>query len=557
MDVATSTTNEPGRPFLWRTPLLWVLLPLLAGYIAGEQWPSLPMWVPLVFAIALLGPLAVLTWRDRLSTRAFAGLCLTAIACLSLTYYLDRRAPTLPEGWEGLPPREIVATVQIERLFNHYRPDQPQRGLARLVQTSGVETPLQGYRIVFEWPRGREVELGARYAITGVLAARDAEGGFGRYLERQGVPLALDRLRHVEKAAPPSWFAQAQGAAHDRLRRALMPQGFADTPARRMLAAMLLGETELLPPQERLNFIASGTLHYFAISGLHVAAVAATLDLLLRVLRLRTGTRTITALLLLALYIWATGLAASAVRAGLMIGFWSLATLTRRQAASLPALVGSAVLVLLWDPRQLWTPGFQLSYLVAAGIILYGVPLARWGQERWLLFPWLPRQDWKWHHHWRQNIVRGLWSALSISLAATLASWPLSLLYFEVSSPGAWLLNVVLAPLASLAVAAGVLVVLLGLAGAAPLAHFFAHAAWLLLDAMNRTIALFVSWPLSTERRSWYFDLAGWVCMAGSVGLFFFLIVRKKHVTPPGRIAWFFPVIWSLACIVCLSYRPG
>jgi len=525
------------------------LLPLLAGFIAGEQLPGLSPWAPCALAVAFTVPLAWLTWRDRLTPRTFAGLWLAAAACLGSAYYLERREPDLPTGWQKLPAREVVGEIRIERLFSHFQPDRPQRGIARLVEASGVETALERQRLVFELPADADLHLGAQYAVVGVIATPEADGGFARYLERQGVHLALDRVRRVEVSHPGGWWQRSQDAAQRRLRAVLLPEGFAPTPARLMLAAMLLGETELLPTPQRHAFMASGTLHYFAISGLHVAAVAATLDLLLRLFRLRPKPRTLAGLLLLAGYIWATGLAASAVRAGLMIAFWSLAWLWRRQAASLPALVASAVLVLLWSPRQLWTPGFQLSYLVAAAIILYGVPLARWGRERWLLFPWLPRQSWQWHHHWRQNIVYGLWSALSVSLAATLASWPLSLLYFHISSPGAWLLNVVLAPLASLAVAAGVLVIGFGLAGLAPLSHFFAYAAWLLLRLMEGAIAQFLSWPLSSEARSWQVDLFAWIVIGG----FFACLLRALARRQEGLLRWSLPVLWILGGVVCFS----
>ena len=53
-----------------------------------------------------------------------------------------------------------------------------------------------------------------------------------------------------------------------------------------LLAATMLGRTALLPEDAKAAFTATGTLHLFAISGLHIAGMAAALLWATRRLRL-------------------------------------------------------------------------------------------------------------------------------------------------------------------------------------------------------------------------------------------------------------------------------
>lgn len=517
MDAPTSATErqEAGRPARWRTPLLWLLLPLLAGYVAAEALPGLPVGAWLLPGSMLAFGLGLTLWKDFLGPKSTAGLMLIAATMLAGGYYSLRRAPALPATWEGGPPREVRIAMRVDQRFRQPDLAGPVRGLGTLVGTEPTEAALVGTRLSFRLPPGSIAEVGGTYGTVAVIEPTPAEGDFARYLQRQGVRLLLDKPRVWEEQSSPSGYHRAQALAGDRLEAILLPEGRADTDrAHRLLAAMMLGDTDLVPADALPAFVASGTLHYFAISGLHVVAVAATLDLLLRALRLGRISRTWGMLILLFAYLWATGLAPSAVRAGLMIAFWCLGRLARLPVASLPALVGTALLVLLVEPRQIWSPGFQLSYLVTAAILLYGVPLGQAWRERLLLFPWLPRASWRWHHHLRQGALDNLAVALAISLAATLASWPLGVLYFHASSPGAWLLNVVLGPLSGLAMAGGVLAMLAGLLGLEALGQAIAHGPWLLLTWMDALIGTFLTLPGASEVRGWRSATLAWLLIA-------------------------------------------
>jgi competence protein ComEC len=79
-------------------------------------------------------------------------------------------------------------------------------------------------------------------------------------------------------------------------------------------------------------------------------------------------------LVLPALWFYAglTGWPASAVRAAIMASVVILGWACHRPVDLINSLFAAAVIVLMWDPAQLFQPGFQLSFLVvlSIGVIL-------------------------------------------------------------------------------------------------------------------------------------------------------------------------------------------
>src|SRR5262249_50136851 len=130
--------------------------------------------------------------------------------------------------------------------------------------------------------------------------------------------------------------------------------------------------------------------HIFAISGLHIAFIAAILVSLLRVLRMARSWCGGVVIPLIWFYTAATGWQPSAIRSTIMmtiiIGGWAL----RRPTDLLNSLATAGFVILLLDPQQLFGASFQLSFFVVLSIALLHPPLQRL-QARWLQNdPFLP-----------------------------------------------------------------------------------------------------------------------------------------------------------------------
>ncbi len=134
--------------------------------------------------------------------------------------------------------------------------------------------------------------------------------------------------------------------------------------------ALLLGYRRLLSKADLQIFARVGLSHLIAISGTHIAILSALIINLFLVLGFRRRQTFIAVFIFLILYPIITGLGASAVRSAIMGSLALLAVYYKRSNSLIKALVFSATLMLIFNPRLLRDDlGFQLSFLALLGII--------------------------------------------------------------------------------------------------------------------------------------------------------------------------------------------
>ncbi|MBK8948695.1 MAG: ComEC/Rec2 family competence protein [Flavobacteriales bacterium] len=184
---------------------------------------------------------------------------------------------------------------------------------------------------------------------------------------------------------------------------------------RAVVLALLLGIRNELDAAQKDAFARSGTMHVLAVSGMHVALIYWVLMALLKPLGgggVARWSRAVIALLVLWGYAGITGATPSVLRATVMCSLFVIAGLSERRSATLNTLAGSALLLLVWDPRMLFQLSFQLSFLAVLGIVLCYDPIRRL---------WSPGNV----------VLRYCWSLIAVSLAAQLFTTPVSLAVFK------------------------------------------------------------------------------------------------------------------------------
>ena len=234
----------------------------------------------------------------------------------------------------------------------------------------------------------------------------------------------------------------------------------ADAPLAR---ALLVADTRGIPVDMRDRYAAAGVVHLLSISGLHVAIIAAAVELLLQLARLPRRTAAVGALAITALYVAVIGAPAPAVRSGVMLGVTAISKLAQRPTSPWSALALGA-LVPLVEPRTILDLGYQLSVAGMAGIIASGALVRR------AIAPTLDG--------WRRSLA----SNLSASIVASLVTTPLVAWTFGRVSLIAPLTNLVATPV--LGLAQPMLFLALLLAPVEPMARFVA-------DAVHPLLALF------------------------------------------------------------------
>ena len=233
----------------------------------------------------------------------------------------------------------------------------------------------------------------------------------------------------AEPSAPSSAAARRMRAVRrDFSRRAAL--GLAhDRELVQLNRAILLGERATLSPRLKRTFVESGTIHVFAISGLHVMAVARVLMFLFQLLlvpRRFTGLATIPVLWG---YVALIGSPPSAVRAAAMATLVFLAPLFYRKADGTVAWSLTFLAVYLGRPTMITNVGCALSFAVMLAIIV-SCEVARDRPE---------------------GVLKGLF----VAGAAWAAGVPIAAHVFGRVTPGGLLANLALIPAAGVTVYAG------------------------------------------------------------------------------------------------------
>lgn len=471
-----------------RAPLLWLLLPLMAGLSAAKIWPvpSVGLWPFLIVAglAASCAGWAAATGRNRLSLSA-----LVLAGLFSGFLLLPLRHPHLHRQ-ENRPPREVTLTVRVSEVFGSSVRARSVSGLGTVITAGGADTELIGQRVYFSAIRRISVlpRISGQYEIQGVLEPlpRDEAGaGFNDYLANLGIRQRLIRSRVVRELTPPSAVRTLVAGLRDRMEK-ILRQGLDEHPqAASLYLAMLLGEKAALSAEQENAFLRSGTFHVFSVSGLHVGVIALALHMMLTVLRVPPRPEALVTLAVLWLYVQVTGAGTPSLRAYVMIAFLLSSRALRLPGNAFAALTAAAFCTLLADPLQLFSTGFQMSYSVVAALILFGGPLADRWLERWQPFAFVPRPAWRWWHHTVSWTGRKVIAATAGCWAAFVASTASGIGFFGLFSLGSFIANLVILPLSSLALIAGFLSLLAGLPGLLALSALFNSAAALIIIATD------------------------------------------------------------------------
>ena len=239
------------------------------------------------------------------------------------------------------------------------------------------------------------------------------------------------------------------------------------------LQALLIGYRSRLHNDIKDLGVATGTLHVFAVSGLHVGLVAGLAIVVLGLFGVSRIYWVIFLAPLLIAYTLLTGARPSAVRACIMTIVYFLGPAIRRQSDVASALATAAIVILAWDPEQLRDVGFIYSFVVVIGLVTLYPLFFSYFEGLWKSSVTGPH---------RSSIESGMLSfrkyiigLVAISCAAWLSSSPLTALFFGRITPVALVANIVVIPLAFLIVLCGSLSLVLG-SCADVIAEIYNHA---------------------------------------------------------------------------------
>src|SRR5437868_1561067 len=260
------------------------------------------------------------------------------------------------------------------------------------------------------------------------------------------------------------------------------------------LSGIVLGLRRQAPEDIEEPFQQTGTLHLFAVAGLHIGIVATLLWMLAMVARLSRKWATALIIPLLLFYAAVTGLHVSSVRAAVMSSVLLGGFFFDRKVFVLNSLAAAAFFILCWNTNELFSTGFQLSFAVVGAIVLFSDPFFRVFQRRSAADPFLPQTLVRGPRRWMHSSYEWVSGGVSVSLAAWIGSLPLILWYFHLVTPISLIANLIVVPIAFFVLAIALLSLL-----ATPLfpwiAVVFNNANWTLATLVIVIVDLFAQIP--------------------------------------------------------------
>jgi competence protein ComEC len=212
-----------------------------------------------------------------------------------------------------------------------------------------------------------------------------------------------------------------------------------------VVAALILGQQQDISPEILKDYQFAGAIHILSVSGLHVGFILLFITFLLKPLRKNKVGNTIRFVTII-VSLWGfailAGLSPSVVRSVTMFSFVAYGMYLKRSTNIFHTLLVSILLILLFQPSFLFDVGFQLSY-VALFFIFWLQPL--------LENLWTPNN----------KITNYFWEILTVSFAAQIGAFPLSIYYFH-QFPGLFFVtNLIIIPFLSVIMALGIFVMVL------------------------------------------------------------------------------------------------
>ena len=284
--------------------------------------------------------------------------------------------------------------------------------------------------------------------------------------------------------------------------------------------ALLIGYQEDLDPDLMQAYSRTGVVHIIAISGLHVGIIYAVLWWILSsipFMHKRTWIKCLSVLIFLWIFTLISGASPSVLRSTVMFSVLLIGKPFDRKLSAFSALLLSAFILLVFDPYLLWNLGFQLSYIAVTGILFLQKPFHSFLKTKYKVF----------------NPISEM---VSVTLAAQLATMPVTLFYFH-QFPNYFLIaNLIAVPLSTI-----ILFLEIGMVLTFPfksICLFLGKITSSSIRWMNTITETIDAWPYSNID-SIPFNILSLVLLYGFIIFLMLLLTQQKRVYFFLLISWF------------------
>ena len=462
-----------------RRPAFPMAIALIAGITAQPHLSGSPLLWLIANALFIVASLLTLGREKVSSLCLFAAIFFAGITASQMEEYyfsashisafltdnpklaqMELRVLTTPQiiapPTQGRPmPPKQVARAEVMKVKTH----------TGWVRTSGE------VNLTLEQPNAG-LSAGQQISVVGLLQRPAVAMNPGQFdaaacYRRQRV-LGTVTVAHVDGVAllPSHGFTPLEKMRSHA--RRLLASGFTAKHSldHAVLLALALGDRDPEMRSVQDDFSHSGTAHLLAVSGLHVILIAGCAMFISRVLRLHPRKATWVMMSIVLLYGLIVLPATPVLRATVLCLAFGFSQLTGRHRDGIQVLAICAIGLLLYRPLDLYSAGFQLSFLTVLGMLLASRRLmelcSRLYDDEHTRVARTFRRPGFWVSCGLR--VRGhLTGSVAIGCIAWLVSMPLVMYHFDQLNPWSVFAGLLLFPVVALGLIAGLLKIILTL----------------------------------------------------------------------------------------------
>jgi competence protein ComEC len=376
---------------------------------------------------------------------------------------------------------------------------------------------------------GNKIKLNGKY-IKGKNTRNPGEINYEEYLNRNGISGYICSYSNEdlvvveeEKNIPAYCIFIIRKSVAEILKSNFSPDASA------FLQGILLADRRDIDQEVKTNFINSGTSHILAVSGLHTGFIiiifmflTGRLNIYLRVIFISAG---------IISFALITGAPPSVQRATLMTLVILIAFVTNRSTNIYNSLALSALLILLYNPAEIFLPGFQLSFMAVLSIAFIYPQIKIVVDEKV-----------------KNGLIKKILLFTGVSIAAQIGTMPLTLYYFNKLSFVSLAANLFVIPIVGFILGAALLTVIFTfISGYA--AVVFAAAAEALISIMYLIVDISGSSSISFL---WVYDFSFRDAYVFYFLMFLFFLLKNKMLTFFRKTI--FGLLLIALTIICISF---
>ena len=250
------------------------------------------------------------------------------------------------QSYEGKVRIEVIKeNIDIKNGYKYHK--------AKIVNAPATLSFIEGKPLVLKLGIYYEIKKDNIYDIAGII----------RFLEFGVVTssVVFERINYLEKVKKKHFL---RDSLYNKINNSILCK-----ESKSFIFAFLLGNKSHLSGNQFDTFRATGTMHLFAVSGLHVGCLYSILYFCANLLLKNNKLIVIIPLAVLLLYVDLVGYSVSSVRAFLMITAWCFVKLAQRRTVALYIMVFSIIFCIVENSTVIHSLAFQLSFTVVLTII--------------------------------------------------------------------------------------------------------------------------------------------------------------------------------------------